>query len=116
MVFVKGQTGNPSGRPRGATNRSTREVADRLKNIIDANIDGLEDDLKNMSGTERVKAITALMQYVLPKQQSVSLENQIEMEFKALQVLLSGASEEAITAVAAKMIELKAKGGETCDL
>lgn len=78
-------------------------------------MDGLDEDLKKMNSTERVKAITALMQYVLPKQQSVNLASQIELEYKALQVLLEGASDEAITAVAAKMIELKAEGGEACE-
>ncbi len=115
MAFSKGESGNPSGRPKGATNKSTRIISERLKSIIEDNMDGLDEDLKKMNSTERVKAITALMQYVLPKQQSVNLASQIELEYKALQVLLEGASDEAITAVAAKMIELKAKGGEACE-
>lgn len=115
MTFVKGQSGNPTGRPRGATNKSTRIISERLKSIIEDNMDKLDEDLANMNSTERVKAMTALMQYVLPKQQSVNLANQIELEYKALQVLLEGASDEAITAVAARMIELKAKGGEACE-
>lgn len=115
MPFVQGKSGNPNGRPIGATNKATRELAERLQKIIENNMEGLEKDLKEMESAERVKAITSLMQYVMPKQQSINMANQIEIEYKALGVLLESAPEEAIQAIAAKVLELKMRGGEICD-
>lgn len=114
MKYEKGQSGNPKGRPKGSKNKAQQSLLERVQNLIDDNLELVEKDLKSnkLKPADRIKAITALMQYVLPKQQSVNIENQIELEYRQLEILLESAPEEAAALIAAKMIELKAKGNE----
>lgn len=95
------------GKPTGTKNKSTKQLAERVRAIIENNIEQIQKDLDEMQPVERVKALTTLMQYVLPKQQSINLENQIALEYKELGILLNEASEETISAIAGKVIELK---------
>lgn len=106
-MFEKGKSGNPNGRPIGARNKATTKLIERVQAIIEDNIEQMQKDLGRMTPTERVKALIQLMQYVLPKQQSINLENQIELEYKELGILLNEANEETIAAIAGKVLELK---------
>ena len=87
-------------------------MSERVQAIIENRLDSIDADLDKMEPTERVKAIIALMPFVMPKQQSINMANQIELEYKALGVLLEGASDEALTTIAAKMLEMRI-GGES---
>jgi len=92
MRYTKGKSGNPAGRPRGSKNKSKAELMDRVKNLIENNIDTLEDDLKALDPKDRVKAIVSLLNYTLPKQQSVSADIKTERE----QIVITNMSPESI--------------------
>ena len=104
-MFRKGKSGNPAGRPKGAS-KSKKELIERINAIIDNNIDLIEDDLKALCPFERVKAFAGLLNYVLPKQQSIDVGKKVEAEFEALRKLLESCPEDAVDAITQKIIEL----------
>lgn len=105
-MFKKGKSGNPSGRPTGAKGKAKKRLIERINAIIDNNIGQIEDDLQSLCPLDRVKAIASLLNYVLPKQQSIDVGRKIEAEYDALRQLLESCPEEAIDAIANKVMEL----------
>lgn len=106
-MFRKGKSGNPAGRPKGAKCKVTIKLMERISAIIDNNIGQIEDDLKALCPLDRVKAFASLLNYVLPKQQSIDVGRKIEAEYDALRQLLESCPEEAINAIANKVMELQ---------
>lgn len=67
MSFEKGKSGNPEGRPKGAANKETKTLRERLNSLLDANFEQLQDDLKSLTAKERIEAYTKLLEYCLPR-------------------------------------------------
>lgn len=65
-LYKKGESGNPNGRPKGSPNRSTEEIRQFIKNVVDNNFQRLEDDLDKMSPTNRWIILQKLAQYFMP--------------------------------------------------
>ena len=91
MAFKKGQSGNPKGRPRGARNRATNELREWVERFINDNLDTIANDIKELDPNERVKFFLALLNYTLPKQQSVKAEINDERE----QIVIANLSAES---------------------
>ena len=70
----KGHTNNPKGRPKGKPNKITQDMRGWLTAIIAKNRKQMEKDLKKLEPKERLQILEKLMQYVVPKQQAVSAE------------------------------------------
>lgn len=109
MGLHKGQTNNPNGRPAGKQNKLTTQTKDWITQLIDSNKKQIEKDLKGMDAETRVKALFSLLNYIVPKQQSISIEEQAKIEEEALINFLETAPDEAIEAIAAKVIEMQQK-------
>lgn len=64
--------GRMGGRQKGTPNKVTANVRDWLSELINKNRNQIESDLKRLDPKDRLQVLEKLLQYVLPKQQSVS--------------------------------------------
>lgn len=109
MAPRKGQTNNPKGRPKGSPNKVTTELKAWIQQLIDGNRKKFETDLKKLDPKDRLLILEKLMQYVVPKQQSISVEAQIECEYKELEKLLDKAPDSVVDELLQRMEKLKTK-------
>ena len=112
MAPIKGKTNNPNGRPKGIPNKVTTELKEWIQQLIDGNRDKFETDLKQLDPKDRLMIIERLMQYVIPKQQSISVEAQIQAEYAALEKLLHDAPDDAINKITERIISLNKLNNE----
>lgn len=63
--FVKGHKGQ---KPKGAVAKTTSEVKERLQRLVDSyDEEMMIADLVSLKPTDRLKIITGILEYVLPK-------------------------------------------------
>lgn len=67
--------GRLGGRAKGTPNKITAELKEWIAEILDNGREQFTEDLKSLNPADRIKVYLGLMNYVLPKQQSVSNEN-----------------------------------------
>lgn len=71
MSFKKGKSGNPNGRPRGAKNKCTLSLRASIIHFLEKNFNLVQEDFDTLPAKYRVKLYCDLLQYGLPKLQSV---------------------------------------------
>lgn len=98
MAFKKGQSGNPNGRRKGAPNKMTAELRERIKDFLERQWDKIERDFDSLEPEKRVALFEKLLQYVLPRMASMDIEG--ELDFKVL-------SEETLDKIADRLINKK---------
>lgn len=113
MALKKGDQLNPNGRPKGATNKTTAEIRQAFQLLVENNLETLEQDLKNIEPEKRIGYIIKLSEFFLPKLQSLTIENQLELEYKQLEILLQQASSEALEIITQKILTLKIQSDDT---
>ncbi len=69
---TKFKAGN-DGRPKGAINKTTREFKERVEWVLGLLDETLEEDLRGMRATEKVKLWLDLQEFVRPKLQRMNL-------------------------------------------
>jgi len=62
----KGRTNNPKGKPKGAVNRTTRELREAMTAFIDTNIDKLQKDFDSLEPKDRLAFFEKALRLVLP--------------------------------------------------
>ena len=70
----KGQTNNPSGRPKGTPNKITADLRMKINAIVEKQIDSIEQDLLSLEPMQRLQIVEKLISYCVPKLQAQSFE------------------------------------------
>lgn len=68
--FKPGQSGNPGGRPKGATSKDTRKIKEAFHNLLENNLDNISLWLSQVAAKDPQKAVDLtlrLSEYVIPK-------------------------------------------------
>ena len=65
--FQPGTSGNKAGRPKGSTNILTKQLKDKLKILIDTELDALPELLAGLEPDKRLDIIIKLLAYSVPK-------------------------------------------------
>lgn len=108
-------TPKTGGRRKGTPNKATAAVKSVIADVLNAYMlptdDGtqpnLQTDLAAMQPESRVRAMTNLAAFVIPKQQALTIDEQTQVEADALTQWLETAPAEAIDAIAAKILEIQ---------
>lgn len=66
MGQPKGQSGNPSGKPKGAKNRTTKQMKELLTKFAEDKIEDVIDAFDELDAKDKVSAFTSLLKYVIP--------------------------------------------------
>lgn len=98
--------GRLGGRAKGTPNKTTSTVKEWLTQLVDANRMQIEKDLKTMEPAERVKVFAQLLNYIVPKQQAVSMEASIQAEYDEMTKLLQSAPDTVIDKIAERIKEI----------
>lgn len=77
-----GVSGNAAGRTKGSINRSTKEMRELIKSIIDNNLDKLQSDLESMSPNNRVQNMERLIKYFMPSLTKTEIDANITGDLK----------------------------------
>jgi len=99
--------GRLGGRAKGTPNKTTSTVKEWLTALVDNNRKQIEKDLKAMEPAERVKLIAQLLNFIVPKQQAVSVEASIQAEYAEMSKLLQNAPDEVIDKIAERIKEIE---------
>lgn len=99
--------GRIGGRGKNVPNKTSSEIRAAFQMLVENNLDTLEQDLKNIDAEKRIGYILKLSEFILPRMQSVSIENQLEIEIRQIEKLLHQAPAEAIELLSEKILTLK---------
>ena len=75
MGLPKGQTNNKKGRPKGSRNKSTKELRAIITSLFEEQIDQIREDLAELEPRYRLKFLTDLLPYVIPRLQNITQTN-----------------------------------------
>lgn len=112
MPIKKHQKLNPNGRPKGATNKTTGEIRQAFQMLVENNLDQLQTDLNSIDPDKRIGFIIKMSEFFLPKMQSMTIENSLELEYKSLEALLLKADDASLEIISNKILTLKNQTNE----
>jgi len=96
MPFIKGDARiNKSGRPKGSKNKSSSEIKRQFAEIIHNNIEQINDDLKTLTPSERIKFILELCKFLIPTLRASEVDANINNTmFQPLEIIMNDINNE----------------------
>lgn len=76
--YTKGKSGNPTGRPTGATNRIIRPVKEQISDFLSDKLTELPDLWLKLSARDKVNLMKDLLPYFLPRMQTIAVGVEFE--------------------------------------
>ena len=95
------------GRQKGTPNKNNAAMKEWLQRVLDDNREQFEADLRQLMPEERVRVLSGLFNYFLPKQQAITAEASVQAEYAELERLLKTAPDEVVDKIAAKVMEMQ---------
>jgi len=71
MGLKKGMTNNPKGRPKGAANKVSTSMRERINTFLDENFDLVQEDFKKLDPKDKLLFYTKLLAFGLPTLKAV---------------------------------------------
>lgn len=75
----KFEKGN-AGRPKGAKNKVNSQMRDLIQRLFDDNFDTIQEDLDSLEAKDRLKFLSDLLPYLLPKLQSTTYSQKLDLD------------------------------------
>lgn len=70
----KGHSGNPNGRPKGATDKKKTKIREIIGAVLDDNADRVQGELLTLQGKDFLDFYIRLLEYIIPKLQRQTIE------------------------------------------
>jgi hypothetical protein len=70
-------TAGEGGRPKGAQNKTSKQVKEILSDILSDEIEAMPERLNQLSDKDRLDIVIKLLPYILPKQKELEITNDI---------------------------------------
>lgn len=99
--------GRLGGRAKGTPNKVTTDLKTWVSSILDDGRDKFVENLSLLEPSEYIRTYTGLLNYVMPKQQAATPEQQAEAQIKALESLLDRCPDKFIDEITAKIMDLR---------
>jgi hypothetical protein len=80
MAFEKGNSFGTRSSRKGVENKTTTEVKNKFRLLIEDNLEKLQTDLNTMKSVERFNAVMQLAKYVIPTLKAVEVEASVNNE------------------------------------
>ncbi len=80
----KGQTNNPSGRPKGVANKANRPLKENISEFLSKNWTKIERDINKLDPYSRVQIYEKLLSYCLPRLKSVDANVSLEQKLEGM--------------------------------
>jgi hypothetical protein len=75
----KFEKGNP-GKPKGAKNKVNTEIRGLVQKLFDDNYETIQEDMESLEPKDRLKFLSDLLPYLLPKLQSTTHSQKIDLD------------------------------------
>ena len=75
-----------NGRTPGSQNKTTKEIRERFKELLNNNIETIISDLEALEPKDRINALLQLAKYVVPQLRSIEIADVKQREFEPIEI------------------------------